>query len=105
MAWLSNSYFEVLSVELISCNLKPIAIRVLCLNMLFTYFWVSYDIVKLQTCSLLQIGEITTSRFSLLSKSVVTRKLWHSESFVKICYLPNYGSAITSKIVDLSLMA
>ena len=85
MTWLSNSYFEVLSVELISCNLKTIAITVFCLNMLFTYFWVSYDIVKLQTCSSLQIGAIATLRFSLLSKSVVTRKLWHLESFVKIC--------------------
>ena len=95
MAWLGNSYFEVLSVELISCNLKTVAIRVFCLNMFFTYFWVSYDIVKLQSCSSLQIEAIATSRYSLLSTSVVTRKLWHLESFVKIYYSPTYGSAIT----------
>ena len=34
-----------------SCNLKTIAFTVFCFNMLFTYFWVSYNIVKFQTCS------------------------------------------------------
>ena len=42
------------------------------LNMLFKYFLVSYNIVKVQTCSSLQIGAIATLKLSLLSKSVET---------------------------------
>ena len=30
----------------ITCNLKTIAFREFCINMLFSYFWVSYNIVK-----------------------------------------------------------
>ena len=51
-------------------------------NMLFTSFLVSYNIVKLQTCSSLHSWAKTTLRFSLLSKSIVTRKLLHLQNFV-----------------------
>ena len=54
------------------CKLKTIAFREFCLNMLFSYFCVSYNIVKLQTCSSLHSEVIATLTFSLLSKSVVT---------------------------------
>ena len=47
MAQLSNSYFQVLTVEYISCNLKTIAFREFRLSMLFTNLWVSYNIVTL----------------------------------------------------------
>ena len=53
-------------------NLKTIAFREFCINMLFSYFWVSYNIVKLQTCSPLYSRVIATLRFSQLSKSIVT---------------------------------
>ena len=35
----------------ITCSLKTIAFREFCVNMLFSYFWVSYNILKFQTCS------------------------------------------------------
>ena len=62
----------------ITCNLKTIALREFCKNMLFSYFWVSYNIVKLQTCNLLHSRVIAT----LLSKLFVTSKLLHLEYFV-----------------------
>ena len=40
--------------------------------MLFTYFWVSYNTVKLQICSSWHSWAIAIFRFSLLNKSVVT---------------------------------
>ena len=64
------------------------------LYMLFCYFWFSYNIVKFQTCSSLHSWVIGTLRLSLLSKSVVTRKLLHLQYFVKICCSPTFGSAI-----------
>ena len=63
----------------ISCNLKTIAFREFCINMLFSYFWVSYNIVKLQTCSSLHRREIAALSLSLLSKLLVTSKLLHLE--------------------------
>ena len=33
-----------------SCLLR---LAIFCIHMFFTYFWVNYNIVKLQTCSLL----------------------------------------------------
>ena len=48
-----------------------------CVNMLFTYFGVSYNIVKFQTCGSLHSWVIATLKFSLLSKSVVIGKLLH----------------------------
>ena len=33
-----------------SCNLKTIAFREFCLNMLFTYLWVTYNIVAVADC-------------------------------------------------------
>ena len=42
------------------------------LNMLFIYFWFSYNIVKLEMCSSWHSFVIVILRFSLLSKSVVT---------------------------------
>ena len=66
----------VKNLKKMTCNLKTIniyiAFREFCLNMLFSYFWVSYYIIKLQTCSSLHGGLIATLMFSLLSKSVVT---------------------------------
>ena len=38
----SNSLFQVLSAGLITCNLKTIAFIVF-FDMLFIYFWVSYN--------------------------------------------------------------
>ena len=32
-------------------NWKTIAFTEICVNMLYSYFWVSHNIVKLQTCS------------------------------------------------------
>ena len=40
-----------------------------------------YKLVKLQTCGFLYISVMATIRFSLLSKSVVTRKLFHFTVF------------------------
>ena len=60
------------NIQNFTCNLKSIVFREFCLNMLFSYFWVSYNMVKLQTCSSLHSRVIATLRFSLLSKSVVT---------------------------------
>ena len=37
----------VKNVKQFDLNLKTIAFREFCLNMLFNYFWVSYNIVKL----------------------------------------------------------
>ena len=48
---MSNCYFQVLTVEEISGNLKTIAYTVISLTMLVTYFSVLYNIVKLQTCN------------------------------------------------------
>ena len=41
----------VQTLKILTCNLKTIAFREFCLNMSFSYFWVSYNIVKLLTCS------------------------------------------------------
>ena len=54
--------------KILTCNLKTVAFREFCLNMLFSYFSVSYNIVKLQ--SFLHSRVIATLRFSLLSKSI-----------------------------------
>ena len=62
----------VKNIKIMTCNLKTIACREFCSNVLFSYFWVSYNIVKLQTCSSFHIRVIATLRFSWLSKSVVT---------------------------------
>ena len=43
--------FLVSILNKITCNLKNIALREFCIHMLFSYFWVSYNIVKFQTCS------------------------------------------------------
>ena len=51
--------------------------------MLFTYFLVSYNIVKLLPFNLLHSWAIATLRFSLLSKSVVSGKLMDLQYFVK----------------------
>ena len=75
----SNSYFKARSQNYAlgsqkpkKIDLKTIAFREFCLNLLFSYFWVTYNIVKLQTCSSLHCGVIATLTLSLLSKSVVT---------------------------------
>ena len=60
------------NINILTCNLKTIAFRGFCLNMSFSYFWVRYNIVKLQICSSLHSRVIATLRFSLLSKSVIT---------------------------------
>ena len=49
----------------IACNSKTIAFREFCINMLFSYFGVSYNIVKLQTCSTLRNRVIATLTLSL----------------------------------------
>ena len=67
----------------ITYNLKTIAYTEFCVNMLFSYFWVSYNIVKFQTCSSVHSGVIATLRFPLLSTSVVTGKLMHLEYLFK----------------------
>ena len=66
----------------ITCNSKTIAFREFSINMLFSYFWVSYNIVKLQTCSSMPRRVIATLRLSLLSKLHVSSKLLHLEYFV-----------------------
>ena len=65
-------------------------------DMLFSYFWLSYNIVKLQTCSSWHNWAIAIFRYWLLSKWLVTWKIVHLEYFVKICCSPTFGSAITS---------
>ena len=81
----------------ITCNSKTIAFREFCIpvNMLFSYFWVSYNIVKLQTCSSLHSRVIATFRLSLLGKLLVTSKLLHLEYFVSYVFQCTFGSAIT----------
>ena len=69
-------------MSIITCNSKTIAFREFCTNMLFSYFWVSYNIVKLQTRTSLHSGVIATLRLSLLSKLLVSSKLLHLEDFV-----------------------
>ena len=66
----------------ITCNSKTIAFTEFCINMLFSYLWVSYNIVKLQKCSSLHSQVIATLRLSLLSKLLVSSKLLHLEYFV-----------------------
>ena len=61
---------------------KTIVFREFCINMLFSYFGVSYNIVKLQTRSSLHRQVIATLRLSLLSKLLVSSKLLHLEYFV-----------------------
>ena len=58
--------------------------------MLFSYFLVSYDIVKLQTCSSLHIWAIAIFRFSVLSKSGVTWKQLHLQYFLWIYFPPTF---------------
>ena len=70
----------------ITCNLKTIAFREFCVNMLFSYFWVSYNIVKFQTCSSWHSWVIATFRLSLLSKSLITSKLLHLEYLVLMLF-------------------
>ena len=75
--------FSVTSImNKITCNLKTIAFRKFRKNMLFSYFRVSYNIVKFQTCNLLHSWVIATLRLTLLSKSVRTWKLLHLEYFL-----------------------
>ena len=53
---MSNDYFVTFHYfhnESNTCNLKTIAFREFWVNVLLAYFWVSYNIVKLQTSSLL----------------------------------------------------
>ena len=57
--------------------LKNIVFKVFSINMLFTFFGVSYYTVNLQTCMSWHSRVIAILRFSLLSKSVVTQKLLH----------------------------
>ena len=86
--------FSVTSImSKITCNLKTIAFREFRINMLFSYFWASYNIVKFQTCSSWHSWVIATFRLSLLSKSLITWKLLHLEYFVSICYSPILGSS------------
>ena len=59
----------------ITCNSKTIAFREFYINMLFSYFGVSYNIVKLQTRSSLHSRVIAALRLSLLSKLLVSSKL------------------------------
>ena len=66
----------------ITCNSKTIAFREFCINTLFSYFWISYNIVKLQTHSSLHSRVIATLRLSLLSKLLLSSKLLHLEYFV-----------------------
>ena len=66
----------------ITCNLKTIAFREFCGNMLFSYFWVSYNIAKFQTCSSWHSWVIATFRLLLLSKSLTTWKVLHVEYLV-----------------------
>ena len=77
----------------IACNSKTIEFREFCINMLFSYFWVSYDIVELQTCGSLDSQVIATLRLSLLSKLLVSSKLLHLAFFYM--FLCTFGSAIT----------
>ena len=74
--------FMFVYVLFMLADLKAIALTVFSLNMFFTYLWVSYNIVKLQTCSSSQSGSIAPMRLSQLSKSLVSRKLLHLENFV-----------------------
>ena len=60
--------------------------------MLFNYFWFTYNIVKLQTCSSWHSWAIAIIRFSLLNKSVVTWMLLHLQYFVSIYFLPTFYS-------------
>ena len=62
---------------------KTIAFREFCINMLFSYFWVSYNIVN---CSSLQSRVIATLRLSLLSKLLVSSKIFHLEYFVSYVF-------------------
>ena len=62
-------YFSVTSIRSkINCNLKTIAFREFCINMLFSYFWASYN----SKISNLHTRVIATLRLSLLSKSIRT---------------------------------
>ena len=83
----------------ITCNFKTIAFREFFINILFSYFWVSYNIVKLQTSSSLHSWVIATSRLSLLSKSVITWKLLHLEYFVWICFPPTFYTLIVNLVL------
>ena len=80
-----------------SCNLKSIAFGVFYLNMSFTYFWISYNIVKLQTCTSIPSRVIATLRFSLLSKSVVIIKSADIKSgiYVKQLIIKKYRCTVT----------
>ena len=71
----------------ITCKSKTIAFREFCINILFSYFWVSYNIVKLQTRSSLHSPVIATLRLSLLSKLLVSSKLLHLEYFVLYVFM------------------
>ena len=66
----------------ITCTSKTIAFKEFCFSMLFSYFWVSYNIVKFQTHRSLHSRVIATLRLSLLSKLLVSSKLLHLEYFV-----------------------
>ena len=79
----------------ITYNSKAIAFREFCINMLFSYFWVSYNIVKLQNRSSLHSRVIAALRLSLLSKLLVSSKLLHLEYFCSIWFSCTFGSAIT----------
>ena len=85
----------------ITCNSKTIAFREFCINMLFGYIWVSYNIVKLQTCSSLLNRVITTLRLSLLSKLLVFSKLLHLEYFVQYIFHVLLRQLLHCKIADL----
>ena len=60
----------VKNLKKLTCNLKTIAFTEFCLNMLFSYFWLSHNIVKLQTCSSLHGRVIAT-----LTKVLITHLL------------------------------
>ena len=54
-------------LSLLSKSVITIVFRIFCLNMLFTHFWVSYNIEKIQTCRLFHSWKLAILRFSLLS--------------------------------------
>ena len=80
-----------------TCQIFSKRLHTVTLTTLFTYAGVSYDIMKLQTCSSFHSSAIATSRFLLLSKSLVTLKLLHLDYFLEVCYSDTFESAITQQ--------
>ena len=75
-SYMQSIYFSIVPLSLFT------GLPISSLNMLFTYFWVNYNIVKLQTCISLYSWAIATFRFPPLNKFVVAWKLLFLQHFL-----------------------